>query len=106
MQKIIERIYEKALSEKEKIRSLFMDDVSTDYYIYAWVQNGEIHSLGYGKGDDYLAQAPSSDTDKYTVDFPNTHLTEKEAYVLYMYEKIKMEKLGYKKISDIGIVAD
>ena len=93
------------LKKRRFVRYLWMMFLPITY-IYAWGQNGEIHSLGYGKGDDYLAHPPSSDTDKYNVDFPYTHLTEKEAYVLYMYEKIKMEKLGYKKISDIGIVAD
>lgn len=89
------------------MKALFMPDDEPIYYIYAWLQNDEVTNLGYGKENDYLEQKPSinscHDSLQPACIFPYEGLTEKEAYVLYIYENNKFLKFGYKKSDDFGL---
>lgn len=111
MQPVIEKIYQNTLSDAEKFKATFLEDINNEYYIYAWVTKDIILYLDYGKGEDYLVHKPDLPADDETatdteikVAFPYNELTEKEAYVLSRYEKIKMDKFGYEKITDIGVL--
>ena len=88
---------------------MFLNDTENEYYVYAWTNNGTILYLDYGKDDDYLTHKPDlKEKEGIEIEanatFPYKDLTEKEAFILSRYEKIKMEKFGYTKITDIGVL--
>lgn len=112
MQPIIEKIYQNSISDAEKFKAMFLDDTRKEYYVYAWVQNNIILYLGYGKDTEYLDHKPKLEDGveaatteiSLTAAFPYKDLTEKEAFVLSKYEKIKIENFGMNKLSDIGVL--
>ena len=112
MQPIIEKIYQNSISDTEKFKAMFLDDTKNEYYIYAWVQDNIILYLDYGKDIEYLDHKPKLEANNetataensLTVAFPYKDRTEKEAFVLSKYEKIKIENFGMNKLSDIGVL--
>lgn len=111
MQKIIQRILIESLSDEEKIIAALMEEKEKEYYVFAWYFQEKIIRLGYGKERSYLSYKPETIPDRFEMDknssldicFPYKNLSEKEAYVLFRYEKNKMGKLGTTSISEMGL---
>ena len=107
MQPILKKVLQNTLSNEQKLKALFMRDDEPNYYLYAWIENDEVIKLGYGKDTDYCEHKPNENTLEGLLHpvclFPYEGLTEKEAYVLYIYESNKFQRLGYKNMDDFGL---
>ena len=79
MQPVIEKIYQNTLSDAEKFKATFLEDINNEYYIYAWVTKDIILYLDYGKGEDYLVHKP---------DLPANEETATDAEIKVVYTVI------------------
>ena len=108
MQHLIETILmSKILSDTERATSLFMEDDKKEYHVFAWTKDDSVLQFGYGHGESYLDYKPEgNENSELTIHFPYTDLSEKEAYILFCYEKLKFKKFGFTTLDRVGFSDD
>ena len=80
-----------------------MEEDEKNYYVFVWTVDEEVVQFGYGKDSSHLAYKPDGYPDaKLKALFPYTDLTEKEAFVLFRYEKNKFKKFRFTTTDRLG----
>lgn len=108
MQHLIENIlHSNILADSERMTAMFMDDDTKDYHVFAWTKDDFVLQFGYGHSDIYTSYKPEGYSDEeLAIHFPYTDLSEREAYVLFCYEKTKFKKFGFTNLKNVGFSDD
>lgn len=104
MHNLITRLLSSQLmTDEDRITALLMEDDEKEYNVFVWTVNENIIQFGYGKEGRHLSYKPEGHSDESLhVYFPYTDLTEKEAYILFRYEKNKFKKFGFTNVNKLG----